>query len=332
VYDLTVDEAHEFVANGIIVHNCDEVASWSDAWAGSADDTTWSNLVLGCRLGKNPQVVVTTTPKPVRLLRGTFKEPGLLDQPGTVVTRASTYENLDNLAPSFKARVLEKYEGTRLGRQELHAEMLDDSPGALWRAEWLERNRVHPEHPGGGYTGDLVRVVVAVDPAPGVGPQSDETGIIVAGLGLDGHAYVLEDATTEATATADEWAARAVKAWIDHRADALVAESNNGADLVRSVIRHHNAFAPIQLVYASRGKQTRAEPIAQLYEQGRVHHAGSFNALEDQLLTWDPEDTRQKSPDRLDALCWAIWSLIPPVGEASGEMRDMRLRVGTHRR
>ena len=191
-----------------------------------------------------------------------------------------------------------RYEGTRLGRQELDAELLLDADGALWTRDMLDECRTTT-------VPSLTRVVVAIDPAVSANTSSDETGIVVAGVAVDGHAYVLEDRTIKGSPA--EWAAAAVTAYHVHKADRIVAESNQGGDMVSHTLRTVDKNVPIRLVHASRGKRTRAEPVAALYEQGRVHHAGSFPELEDQLCTWTPDGA---SPDRLDALVWALTELM----------------------
>ena len=287
----------------------DEPAHWKDAKDGDQEGTTWSNLKLGLRLGSQPRVVLTTTPKPVKLLVGTKERPGLMKDPTVVVTRGSTYENLDNLAPTFAEQVLGAYEGTRIGRQELNAEILEDVEGALWTLALIEQTRL-PRPPlitrEGGLALDLVRVVVAVDPAVTSQEDSDETGIIVAGLGHDGRGYVLADRSTRASPNA--WAKRAIAAYDEFDADRIVAEVNNGGDLVETVIRTIRDNVPYTAVHASRGKRTRAEPVSSLYEQGKVSHVGALPELEDQLTTWDPESG--DSPDRLDALVWGLTHLM----------------------
>jgi phage terminase large subunit-like protein len=207
------------------------------------------------------------------------------------------------LAPAFFADIITRYAGTRLGRQELEAELVEDVPGALWRREWIEGARVL-NAPA------LTRIVVAVDPAMSSGPHAHETGIIVAGRDDEGHAYILDDRSL--SGTPDGWARRAVSAYRDHRADRLVAEANQGGELVRHTLKTVDDAAPIQLVHATRGKRTRAEPVAALYEQGRVHHVGGFPTLEDQLCLWDAQ-SGEISPDRLDALVWALTELIVDV-------------------
>lgn len=264
----------------------DELAAWEKA------DETWAMLLLGLRLGDDPRTCVTTTPRPTREIRD------LVAQPTTALTRGSTMENAANLAPGFLDEIVRRYEGTRLGRQELYAEILDDTPGALWTRSMLEQAYVDQAP-------ELVRVVVAIDPAATAHEESDETGIVVAGRGADGHAYVLADRSCRMSP--DGWARRAVAAFDEHQADRIVAEVNNGGDMVEAVVRTVRAGVPYRKVHATRGKRLRAEPVAALYEQGRVHHVGRLPELEDQLTSWTPEDSG--SPDRLDALVWAITEL-----------------------
>jgi predicted phage terminase large subunit-like protein len=303
----------------------DEAASWLDAHLGDADDTTWSNLMLGLRLGQDPRCVVSTTPKPVKLLRGTRERPGILAQPSTVVTRGSTYDNLANLAPTFRAQVLDRYEGTRLGRQELHAELLEDVEGALWTLELIDRTRLGSmlEH---GIADGLAKVVVGVDPAATSTEDADETGIVVAGKGNDGRGYVLDDRSCRASP--NDWGRRAVAAYREHKADLIVAEANNGGEMVAHVLKTVDPRVPVRMVHASRGKRVRAEPVAALYEQGKVSHIGGFSELEDQLTSWVPDSG--DSPDRMDALVWAMAELFPlqDPGEVSRRRyRDRRLMV-----
>jgi len=265
---------------------CDEIAAWRYPEA-------WDQLQFGLRLGDDPRCIVTTTPRPTKEVRD------LVKAATTVVTRGSTFDNADNLAPAFLERILTKYEGTRLGRQELYAEILDDVPGALWSRAMLEQAVT-------GYTeqDSMQRVVVAIDPAVTSGEDSDETGIVVAGrTGTQG--FVLADVTCRLSP--DGWARRAVKAYHHHKADRIVAEANQGGDMVRTVLRTVDPSVPVKLVHATRGKRVRAEPVAALYEQGRVFHAQVFAQLEDQLLTWTPDSPT--SPDRLDALVWALTDL-----------------------
>ena len=268
---------------------CDELAAWRYAAA-------WDNLLLGLRLGADPRAVVTTTPKPNRLVRD------VLASPGTVVTRGTTFDNADNLAPAFLDSVVRRYQGTRLGRQELEAELLDDVPGALWLRDAIEAARV-------AAAPDLSRIVVAIDPAASAGEGADETGIVVAGLAHDGQVYVLDDRSGRMSPRA--WALKAVAAYKSFAADRIVAEVNNGGDMVEATLRSVESDAPFRALRASRGKAIRAEPVAALYEQGRVHHVGCLPALEDQLCAFTADfDRAAGSPDRLDALVWAVTDLM----------------------
>ncbi len=263
---------------------CDELASWTGRDA-------WDTLLLACRLGPNPQVVVTTTPKNTAL----FRE--LVADSRVKVVRESTWVNLANLAPSFRDSILARYAGTTLGRQEIEAELLLDVEGAMWSIPTLDKYRVQsaPE--------DLVRVVVGVDPAGG---GKDETGIVVAARGRDGHGYVLADRSGRYHP--EDWARRAVAAYREFKADRIVAERNFGGDMVEHTLATVDPKVPVKMVTASRGKAVRAEPIASMYEQGRVHHVGQLTELEQQLTTWT-EDSHD-SPDRLDALVWALTELM----------------------
>lgn len=267
---------------------------WADELAAWKYPETWDMALFGLRLGDHPQACITTTPRPIKLIRELKKEPSCITVTG------STYENRDNLAPSFFETIIKKYEGTRLGRQELNAEILDDIEGALWRRDMIENARVrHDQIPA------MVRVVVAIDPAVTSGEDSAETGIVVCGVGADGFGYVLQDLSL--TASPLEWATAAIGAYNRHTADRVIGEVNNGGDLIETVLRTVAPSVSFKAVHASRGKQIRAEPIAALYEQGRVRHVGSFPELEDQLCEWVPGAT---SPDRMDALVWAFTELM----------------------
>lgn len=266
----------------------DEIAAWRYADA-------WDQLRFGLRLGDHPRVVVTTTPRPTKIIRD------LMAAPGTVITRGRTRDNVANLAPGVVAELERRYAGSRLGRQELDGEVLDDSAGALFRWTWIDTARV-------AKAPDLRRVVVAVDPATTSHDESDETGIVVAGIGYDGRGYILADESGRYRP--EEWARRVASAYATHRADAVIAEGNQGGEMVASVLRSAGgAGMPVRIVHAKRGKATRAEPVAVLYEQGRVSHVGSLARLEDQLTTWDPA-TAHGSPDRLDALVYAVTELM----------------------
>jgi len=276
---------------------CDEPASWTDAGKGDSLDTAWNNLMLGLRLGRSPRCVATTTPKPVALIRT------ILGRASTVVTRGTTFDNLDNLAPSFREEVLAAYEGTRIGRQELLGELLEDVEGALWTLAGIDADRVETAP-------EMRRVVVGVDPSGGSGPNNDEQGIIVAGLGADGDLYVLDDRSCKLSPNG--WASRAVGAFHEYAGDRIAAERNFGGEMVLSTIKQVSASVPVKMVSASRGKVQRAEPVAAAYEQHRVHHVGSLAKLEDQMTTWTPADGT--SPDRLDALVWALTELTDNFG------------------
>jgi len=281
-------------------------AAWVDEVAKWRYEAAWDNLMLGLRLGADPRCVATTTPKPRAWLTR------LIADPGTVVTRGGTRENAANLAPAFLDQILARYAGTRLGRQEIDGELLTEIPGALWTRALIEAARDDPQPPA-----ELARIVVAVDPAVTSGTDSDETGIVVAGVdvgGGDGGRFrVLEDLSGRLSP--DLWARRVVDAFRRHRADAVVCEVNQGGDLVAATLRTVDPALPVRAVRATRGKRLRAEPVAALYEQGRVRHHGAFPALEDQMagFTGAPGDA---SPDRLDALVWALTDLAfdrPPV-------------------
>jgi len=247
---------------------------------------------FGLRLGKAPKVVIATTPKPHPLIKR------LINDPTAVVTRGSTYDNKANLAASFLNAILAKYEGTRLGRQEIYAEVLEDVEGALWNRDWIDSGRVSDAP-------ELTRVVVGVDPSGST--SGNEAGIVVAGIGKDKHYYVLSDLSL--IGTANEWAQMAVEAYKANGADAIIAERNYGGDMVESVIRNaSDSLINVKMVTATRGKAVRAEPVAALYEQGKVHHVGVHGSLESELCDWVPGESKN-SPNRLDALVWAITAL-----------------------
>lgn len=270
---------------------CDEIAAWRYPEA-------WDMLMLGLRLGRDPRCTVTTTPRPTSLIRS------LLKRSDCVVTRGTTYDNAANLASAFIDQIVRTYEGTRLGRQEIHAEVLEDDERALWQRIWIERSRsTVPAAPK--------RVVVGVDPPASDTSSAAECGIVVVGLGADDTGYVLADYSVKGSPV--EWATRAVTAYRDFAADRLVAEVNQGGDMVEAVLRQVDQGIAYRSVRASRGKWARAEPVAALYEQGRVRHAGVFEDLEDQMCRFvQSNDTRyfRNSPDRVDALVWAITDLM----------------------
>lgn len=286
-YTFSADEPERLRGPQCAAFWADEIASWRFPEA-------WDNLTFGFRLGDNPRGVITTTPKPIQLVKD------ILTDPQTVVTRGSSYDNRANLAQAFFDTIIRKYEGTRLGRQELLAELLEDLPGALWTRALIERSRVKDLPP-------FYRVVVAIDPAVTALEGSDETGIIVAGIAHNQHVYIIEDGSMRSSP--GEWARQACKLMLRWDADRIVAEVNNGGDLVEANIRGVLNTIPYRGVRASRGKATRAEPVSALYEQGRVHHFGALPDLEDQLCAYVPGVT-EKSPDRMDALVWAVYDLL----------------------
>lgn len=260
---------------------------------------TWDQTQFGLRLGTDPKCLVTTTPRPMPLIKK------LVADPDTYVTKGSTFDNSGNLAKPFLKQIEDRYGGTRLGRQELEGEILGDIPGALWTRSNIDDNRIK-EAPA-----DLERVIVAVDPAASSNEGSDENGIVVVGLARDedGYArgYVLEDASLRGTP--EEWARTAVRMYRKWSADKIIAEKNNGGDMVASVIKAVDRSLPVKLVHASRGKVVRAEPMSALYEQGRVHHVGRHDLLEDQMCTFSVDNLRNDStgsPDRVDALVWGL--------------------------
>ena len=269
---------------------CDELAKWR------YPEETYDMLQFGLRLGAHPRLVVTTTPRPLKLLRT------LSEAPGVVVDRAPTALNRHNLSPAFLARIEDRYGGTRLGRQELAGELIDDDPGALFRRAWIEAGR-------GRAPDDLERIVVAVDPPASARRGADRCGIVCAGIDAGGVIWVLDDATVEAASPA-RWARTAVNLYHARKADRIVAEANQGGDMVEAVVRQVEASVPLRLVHASRGKRARAEPVAALYEQGRVRHAGAFPDLEDEMCALDRSGLAAgRSPDRVDALVWAASEL-----------------------
>ena len=288
-------------------------AAWVDELAKFryADDV-WDQMMFGLRLGDKPRVCVTTTPKPLKLLRD------IVARPDTHLTAGRTYDNLANLSPAFRRAVLEKYEGTRLGRQEIDGELLNDNPNALFTAIMIDASRVDAPPP------EFERIVIGVDPPATGKKESDQCGIIVAGMARTRymptpdseeaigapHFYILADYSIQGVSPA-VWAAKVARAYEAFNADAVVAEANNGGDMVVSVLRNVNESMAVKKVWASRGKWIRAEPVASLYEQGRVHHAGVFKELEKEMEDFDPTGlARGHSPDRLDALVWAITDLM----------------------
>lgn len=278
---------------------CDELASWRRPEA-------WDMLRMGLRLGNSPRAIVATTPRQTKAMRD------LIADVSTVVTRGTTYDNRANLAGSFFRAIIAKYEGTRLGRQELMAELLEDVAGALWTHAVIEETRVNAVD-----RESLTRVVVSIDPAVTSHDESDETGIIISARGQHGRGYVLNDMSGRYAPA--EWARAAIRAYRANKADVIVAEVNQGGEMVGHTLRMEWPDVPFRALHASRGKLTRAEPISMLYEQGRVSHVGCYPELEDQMCTYVPGE---KSPDRMDALVWGLTELY-------GSEDMLALDVGT---
>lgn len=273
---------------------------WADELAAWRYQEAWDQAKFGLRLGERPQAVLTTTPRPVRNVTDLVKDRA------TIVTRGTTYDNRANLAPSFFDQIVQRYEGTRLGRQELNAELLLDVPGALWTREMI------PHMPRASIPA-LMRVVVGVDPSASSQSNSDECGIVVDGVSGDGQGFCLADRS--GVMSPEEWAKAAVNAYREFEADCIVAEANQGGEMVRAVIQSVDRNVPVKMVHASRGKYIRAEPISALYARRIVYHCEMFDALEDQMCTFTPDFDRGRdgSPDRLDAHVWAMTELFPSL-------------------
>jgi phage terminase large subunit-like protein len=297
--------------------------AWGDEPASWRYPEAFDQLMFGLRLGDDPRVVITGTPKPTKLIRG------LVARDDVAVTRGSTFDNEANLAPTMLDEMRRRYEGTRLGRQELHAEILDDVEGALWTQAGIDANRI-PVPKDHEEDFDYTDVVVAVDPAVTSGEESDESGIITAGsyaLGMcphcgplaagDRHFAVLEDISGRHGT--NETSRLVVDTYREVLADRVVVETNNGGDWIPDALRNIDPRVVVTKVTATRGKQLRAQPIAALYEQGRVHHVGMFAELEDQMCSWTPDS--KDSPDRMDALVWALTALAD-VTEQRGRIVD----------
>ena len=268
-----------------------------DELASASNEKAWDNLMFGMRSGDNPQIMVTTTPRPIKIIKD------LVNDPSVIIVRGSTYDNRANLPESFIKAIEQKYLNTRIGRQEIFAEILDDVEGALWNFEMIERNRIK-------VAPAMQRIIVAIDPAGTSKQSSDETGIVVAGLGIDDHGYVLEDQSMRASPS--QWASEAIRLYEYWKADKIIAESNYGGDMVALTLKtaSKDKVIPFSLITATRGKAVRAEPIVSLDEQGKIHHAGIFEKLEDQMCSWIPYEPHYKSPDRVDARVWALTELM----------------------
>lgn len=267
--------------------------AWADELAAWKYPEAWDQLQFGLRLGEHPQVVVTTTPRPTSLIKELVKDPK------TAITKGNTFENKSNLAKSFIDNVIRKYEGTILGRQELYAEVLEDIEGALWKMKTIEKNRI-PNRP------EMERIVVAIDPAASEKADSDETGLVVVGT-ANKKAYILEDES--GIYSPEGWAQKAIDLYNKYEANYLLAEKNNGGDMVGAIIRGRTQSVPFRLTWASRGKKTRAEPVAAFYERDMVKHVGAFPKLENEMTTW-VSGSGQRSPNRIDAMVWGVTELL----------------------
>ena len=252
----------------------------------------WDNLMFGLREGEDMRILITTTPRPINIIKNLVKDPNI------IAIRGNTYENKDNLPQKYFDYVIAPYVGTRLGQQEIEGKILEDNPNALWNRKMIDDNRVNKAP-------ELIRIVIGVDPEVSDTEKSAETGIIAAGIDIIGHGYILGDNTTKGSP--DKWGNEVITAYYKYRADRIIGEVNNGGDMVGYVIRTIDKNVSFKAVHASKGKYTRAEPVAALYEQRRIHHVGNFPDLEDQLCEWVPGE---KSPDRMDGLVWAITELI----------------------
>jgi phage terminase large subunit-like protein len=280
----------------------DELAKWKHV------EETWDMLQFGLRLGLHPRQMVTTTPRPIPILKR------FLADPHVAVSRVRTCENAENLAPAFLDTVVRRYAGTRLGRQELDGDIIEDRPDALWTRDLIEDNRAEAAPP-------LQRIVVAVDPPASSSKRADACGIVAVGVDEGGIAYVLEDATASGLKP-PEWAAKAVALYRRLQADALVVETNQGGEMATNVIREVDPSVPVASVRATRGKYLRAEPVSVLYAQSRVRHVGALPELEDELCDFGPGGlTSGRSPDRMDALVWALTELM------LRERREPRVRM-----
>ena len=272
---------------------CDELAAWRYPEA-------FDQLMFGLRLGDNPQCVITTTPKPNKIIKD------LIARDDVITTSGNTFENEANLADSALTMLKDKYEGTNLGRQELYAEIIESFEGALWNANLIDKSRIHEEK-------ELSQIIIAIDPAVTANANSDETGIVVVGKDYNNHYYVLEDLSGRHPP--EKWGRIAVNAFYEWEADRIVAEVNNGGDLVERLIRNIDSNISYRSVRATRGKILRAEPISALYEQERVHHIGVFSELESQMCSYTGDTNI--SPDRLDALVWGLTELSKSKGQVN---------------
>ncbi len=291
---------------------------WLDELAAWREPDAFDQAMLGLRLGDRPQAVISTTPRPTRLIKQ------LLGDANSVVTRGSTFDNARFLADAFLARIAARFDGRAIGRQELYAEIVEEAQGALWTRALIERQRL----PANGPPADYAEIVIAVDPPARSGAKADECGIIAAGRTAGGIVHVLADLTSQGE-TPGQWSARVATAYRRFAANRVVAEINNGGEMVTQVLRQNDPNLPVRTVTATRGKFLRAEPVAAAYERGIVFHLGEFTKLEDQLCTLTPDfDARASgySPDRADALVWAIADLLSPGAAQARAQFDFYVR------
>ena len=276
---------------------CDELSWWMRV------EECWDNLDFSLRFGKNPQRVITMTPRPIKLVRQIIKEDDV------VITRGVTTDNAANLAASFLKRIQKKHGGTRLGRQELSGELLEDAEGALWKMDQLDHIRTYEDPP------KLTRTVVGLDPSASSGENADEAGIVVAGKDKENRGHVLGDYSLRGTP--NEWARKAVWAYHEHKANIIVAEKNQGGEMITEVLRNIDSSVPVKLVHASQGKVARAEPVSILYEKYQIDHHGLFRELEDEMVNFVPNDVTE-SPNRVDALVWGLTELFIKTKKKAG--------------
>ena len=292
---------------------CDELSWWSKM------EETWDMLSFALRLGAHPQRIITMTPRPNKLVKKLLEREGK----DTVVTRGATYDNMNNLSGIYIDELKEKYEGTRLGRQEIGGELLTDADGALWTYEMLDKLRI-PTEPEG-----LIRVGVGLDPSTTSGEKADEAGIVVAGKDRNGEGHIIADHSLRGTPL--QWAEKAVWAYYFYKANYVVAESNQGGEMITTILNGIDDKVPVKLVHASRGKVARAEPVSTLYERGKVYHHGRFNKLEDEMCDFVPDDIME-SPNRVDALVWVLTDLLASRNIKGGTWGRRREKVNAKKR
>ena len=292
---------------------CDELSWWSKM------EETWDMLSFALRLGAHPQRIITMTPRPNKLVKKLLEREGR----DTVVTRGATYDNASNLSGIYIDELKDKYEGTRLGRQEIGGELLTDADGALWNYDMLDKLRVLTEPEG------LIRIGVGLDPSITSGEKADEAGIVVAGKDKNGEGHVIADHSLRGTPL--QWAEKAIWAYYYYRANHIVAESNQGGEMITTILNGIDNKVPVKLVHASHGKVARAEPVSTLYERGKVYHHGTFHKLEDEMCDFVPDDIME-SPNRVDALVWVLTDLVASRMVKGGTWGRDREKINKTRR